>query len=397
MKIAAILVSFAIVAVGAVSMTYLFVRSGEDLSVIEPPPADAFLERVFPSEIREGKENPPSPVSRTSENSDELSSNETASYVPLRDGVCAGAKTNDFNCYDEYYSNLTRQKGISAAFADLRTRYPQESYIRSQCHPLTHVIGRVAVEYANDVADIFVLGDPYCWSGYYHGAMEGIIGKIGRSNIPDRIDGICSSIGGKQRYSFDHYNCVHGLGHGVMAVNDNELFDSLEVCDNIIGTWERSSCWSGAFMENVIVDGKNHFTKYLKPEEPLYPCNAVEERQKTTCYLMQTSYMLKVTQGNFAKVFELCTKADKGFENTCYQSLGRDASGRSVSDVARTKATCDLGANQEQQLNCIIGAVKDFVSYLHDDARAKELCNAYTDLALREPCLLTVAEYYKSF
>ena len=121
------------------------------------------------------------------------------------------------------------------------------------------MIGRAAAESSDDVAEVFVRGDPYCWSGYYHGAMEGVIGKIGRENLPERIDGICRSIGEKERYSFDHYNCVHGLGHGVMAVNGNELFDSLSVCDNVQDGWERSSCWSGGFMENVIVDNKYHF------------------------------------------------------------------------------------------------------------------------------------------
>ena len=147
-------------------------------------------------------------------------------------------------------------------------------------------------------------------------------------------------------------------------------------------------------MENVIVDNINHFSKYLKPEDPLYPCDAAGTSYKATCYLMQTSYMLKVVNGDFKKVFDLCAKADAGYENICYQSLGRDASGRSISNVEATRTSCYLGSVETQRENCIIGAVKDFISYFHSDAQAKELC-ATLPAALREACFATAKEYVK--
>jgi hypothetical protein len=246
------------------------------------------------------------------------------------------------------------------------------------------------------VAEAYIHGDSFCWSGYYHGVLEGVVARIGRQKVPDALNNICDGIVGKSSYSFDYYNCVHGLGHGVMAYTQDELFDSLKLCDRIFGTWEQSSCYSGVFMENVIVDNKNHFTKYLKPEDPLYPCDAVDAKYKGTCYLMQTSYMLKVTAGNFSKVFELCSQLEDAYRSTCYQSLGRDASGRSSSDVTTTKNTCELGKNSEQQSNCMIGAVKDFISYFHSDTQAKQLCSVLA-ADLQTLCLSTTESYYKTF
>ena len=225
--------------------------------------------------------------------------------------------------------------------------------------------------------------------------MESIVAKIGKQAITSNLKNICADVPGKERYSFDYYNCVHGLGHGLMALSNNELFDSLKTCDSLVGTWEQTSCYGGAFMENVIVDNKNHFTKYLKPSEPLYPCNAVEGKYKTSCYLMQTSYMLKVTGSDFKKVFDLCTTADPGFEALCYQSLGRDASGQSVSNALQTKATCDLGRDYEQKSNCIVGAVKDFISYHHSDTQALGLCQSLSP-DLTQICTDTANSYYKS-
>ena len=340
----------------------------------------------------------------TSANVDDLIKNSALEMVEPRNtgsgqsagsDICVNQQVQTFGCYEDYYGSLVRTKGVAAAFADLRTRYPQNGYIQSQCHPITHVIGRVAAEVIGDVGKAYSQGDSYCWSGYQHGVMEGIIGKIEPAELPSKIDTVCNNIPGKESYSFEYYNCVHGLGHGVMYISQNELFDSLEMCDNLSGGWEQASCHGGAFMENVIVDNKNHFTKYLRPSEPLYPCTAVDDKYKGTCYLMQTSYMLKVLGGSFEKVFEQCSTVGV-YSSICYQSLGRDASGRSISNIEATKRDCGVGKNYDQKSNCIIGAVKDFISYHHSDVQAKQLCAAL-EPELQQVCTQTAESYYVSF
>lgn len=318
-----------------------------------------------------------------------------ASALP-RAPLCAGALSGDFSCYEAYYRDFVARSGIKAAFADLRARYGENAYVRSQCHPLTHVIGQSAAEKFPDVSEAFKNGDVFCWSGYYHGVMEGVIGKIGRDNIVGAMDGICAPLRAEDPYRFDHYNCVHGLGHGVMGITDSELFEALDYCGTLSDPWEEISCTGGVFMENIIIDGKNHFTKYLRLTEPLYPCNAVADRYKLSCYLMQTSYMLKVSDYDFGKVFALCRAADAGYEDTCYQSLGRDASGQSISNVKKTKDTCMLGRDFRERSNCAIGAVKDFISYYHSDTKAKEFCAAF-DPDIRSVCASTVESYYTLF
>ena len=306
------------------------------------------------------------------------------------------SQSTNFNCYDKYYRGIVKDKSVAAAFADLRIRYNTIPYITSMCHPLAHVIGQAAVDKYPDVSEAYSHGDSLCWSGYYHGVMEGIAFKLGKEKLYSSLNDICADVPGKEKYSFDYYNCVHGLGHGLMAISDNELFDSLKHCDTISGSWEQQSCYGGAFMENVIVDNKEHFTKYLKPDNLLYPCSAADDKYKASCYLMQTSYMLKITHGDFTRVFDICSKAEGSFSAICYQSLGRDASGRSTSNAKITKATCDLGKDYEQKSNCLIGAVKDFISYYHSDKQAKELCMLF-DTELQSVCLSTATSYYQIF
>ncbi|MEK7569624.1 MAG: hypothetical protein AAB500_01905 [Patescibacteria group bacterium] len=299
-------------------------------------------------------------------------------------------------CFEEYYKSLVGDKGIAYAFADLRKRYESNEFVRTQCHPLVHALGHGAVKAYPEVSIAFSHGDSFCWSGYYHGVMESILGTIGADKIVSEINGVCADIPGRETYSFDYYNCVHGLGHGVMVIHNNELFEALDTCAALVDSFDSNSCYGGVFMENVMVDSRNHFTKYLKPEDPLYPCNAVDSKYKSPCYLMQTSYMLNVRGGDFATVFALCRQADPGYVNTCFQSLGRDASGRTISGAEKTKALCDVGKDFNEKSNCIIGAVKDFISYHHSDVQAKGLC-ATLEGDLNKICLDTAVSYYRSF
>ena len=310
---------------------------------------------------------------------------------------CTGANAQNFDCYQAYYTKLTTTVSIAAAFDDLKARYNTDDYARAQCHPIAHVIGRAASTMYSTPGEAYLHGDSFCWSGYYHGVLEGIVGKIGLKNLPTQIDAICADIKAKGGYSFDYYNCVHGLGHGIMAITNDELFDSLDLCDKLTGSWEQLSCGSGVYMENIIVDGKNHITKYLKPSDPLYPCDASPDQFKNTCYLMQTSYMLKVNGRDFKQTFASCANVEVAYRDTCYQSLGRDASGGTTSDVSATHDICMLGTDIEQQSNCVIGAVKDFISYFHSDVQAKQFCNSFSDSALQKTCLDTGAVYYAQF
>jgi hypothetical protein len=308
--------------------------------------------------------------------------------------ICIGIDSGNFDCYEGHYIRLVKDKGISGAFADLKERYETDNYVRSQCHPLTHVIGREAALKFKTPSEAYAVGDSYCWSGYYHGVLETHVERTGVENLPKEMDRLCDRVAGKERYSFDYYNCVHGLGHGVMAITNTELFKSLEYCDMLSGQWEQDSCAGGVYMENIIVDNINHVTRYLDPKRPLYPCTDSPERHKNTCYLMQTSYVLKVNGGDFEDTFAWCRKTEEPYRATCLQSLGRDASGRTTSNATTTKKLCLMGKDYFEQSNCVIGAVKDFISYFRSDSQARVLCSSFEDKQLADLCLQTGTSYH---
>jgi hypothetical protein len=260
------------------------------------------------------------------------------------------------------------------------------------------VIGRAAADKYKTLAETYAHGDTFCWSGYYHGSIEEIANKLGPERILSQINNVCATFNRDEPYSFKHYNCVHGMGHGLMAVQNDELFVSLESCDKFEGTWQQDSCYGGVFMENVmnnINPGKK--SAYLKTDQPLYPCNEVSDRQKQQCYLMQTSHALTVVGNDYNKVFELCAGVESPYDATCYQSLGRDISGGSSSNIDQTRAGCLLGATQPAKENCFTGAVKDFISYHHSDKQGLALCASIPDASLASSCKTQADTYYQTF
>ena len=117
-----------------------------------------------------------------------------------------------------------------------------------------------------------------------------------------------------------------------MLYTNYDLPKSLSVCDELATSWDQTSCTGGVFMENIS-SSYGIKSKWLRDDDPIYPCKTVAERHKLYCYLMVTSRILPFVNYDFAKAGQMCRKSDKAWVATCFQSLGRDASGTTRGDV----------------------------------------------------------------
>ncbi len=308
---------------------------------------------------------------------------------------CAGASADDYACHQKRYQALVRDSSVKAAFTELKEGHAKNEFVKSNCHQMTHVIGRAAAERYGDVPTTYAQGDSFCWSGYYHGAMEAVVAKVGADKVLDEADTLCAGLREDKPQSFHHFNCVHGLGHGFMVIHENELFESLQTCDALSDDWEKDSCYNGVFMENIRAeDNPDHPSKYFKADRPLYPCTDVDPKYRKECYVYQSSHALKTQGNNFVKVFKQCATVEDGSRQVCYKGLGRAASGKTNLEAAKTKALCMLGQNYEARSNCVIGAAENFTAHYESDTQAKALCETFPG-RLRTVCLGAVEEYYK--
>ncbi|MES2214045.1 MAG: hypothetical protein V4465_01455 [Patescibacteria group bacterium] len=309
--------------------------------------------------------------------------------------ACSTAEDKN-ECLSTLYAQLVKTYGATVAIEDLKTRSAADQSVLGRCHPYMHTIGETASDKYESVSEAYLYGDPFCWSGYYHGVLEGVTAKIGEEKLLSSLNSICADIPGKETYSFNYYNCVHGLGHGIMELKGDELFESLNTCDSLVGNWEQQSCQSGVFMENIILYTNYGKSAYLKPEEPLYPCTAVEDTYKYQCYLGQTSFALESSHYDFKKVADLCTTVKGQYRDVCFQSLGRDAANQASHAKDRTKTTCDITQEHFDRVNCYVGAVKEFVSYYHGIDEARGFCSVLSG-ADKDTCAQTGEEYFKVF
>ena len=322
---------------------------------------------------------------------------------------CSDTSATDHACYQQRYESLVRVSGVEAAFSELKDAFTKDEFVNSNCHHLTHSIGRAAAKLYGDITSAYGQGDNFCASGYYHGVIEGTMATLGADEVLDQADDVCADLRDEQNHSFDLRNCLHGLGHGSMYVLGNEVFDALRTCDTLADEWEKDQCSGGVFMENLnIDDNPGHFSKYLKADRPFYPCDEVKTEYKTQCYVRHTEHALKVIsqpdatqQDNFAKVFGLCAKeVEDGYKPACYSGLGHLATTEAslldgTDDEAQAtfaRELCMLGQDYEALHYCVIAAARQFVYYYNSDAQAEELCEPLTNADLRAVCLQRTEE-----
>ena len=203
----------------------------------------------------------------------------------------------------------------------------------------------------------------------------------------DEAAAVCADLRASEAYSSQHYNCVHGLGHGFMAVSGSDVFESLDGCDEALDDgWERDKCYGGVFMENVTaINNPSRPSTGLRPNQPLYPCTAVGDRYKPQCYDWQMAYAVLVSNGDFGELFRRCAKTEAEFRDSCYEGIGGDALQQSkfLNDEAARRETlrelCLLGPDEAARDGCVNGAITAmYRDYTDGVEQAQAFCESLT-------------------
>lgn len=263
----------------------------------------------------------------------------------------------------ETIGRLIRESGGGSAF---------------DCHQEAHTIGRIGYEISGE--EVFRQCDASCHSGCYHGAMESFLNKTGTINIAKNIKRICQTF----ETNFGVFECLHGVGHGVLAYTNYDLPEAINECKNLGDSFSISSCYGGLFMENILTGqglgaGKiDHQTSWVNKKDPFFPCNAIGDDSELLyqCYQMQTSWMLTIDNYDFVKVAKECLKAPKDMVSVCIKSYGRDAAGYTLRDPRKIVKICANIRDNNHRDECFIGAVNVVVDFWGHNlkSQASELC-----------------------
>ena len=293
----------------------------------------------------------------------------------------------DNHCYEQAFANISYKDSPKAALDLFDEKIKTPGPIEANCHRIVHSIGGAALKYYDgDIGQAFVAGRPSCTSGYYHGILERAFLGIPQSQLGSAARKFCSGTE-VRKTEFIAYQCVHGLGHGLMIYTGYDLPLSLHTCDKLQNAWDGTSCTGGVFMENY-QSSYGVKSRWLR-KDLLYPCNAVAEKYKFFCYDLVTARILPKVNYNWTKAAAVCRRSEPGWVKICFQSLGRDASGFTRLDPVRILDICKVGGNMERE--CVYAAAKDMTYTDVSPRRAKNLCNTAPN-ALRDYCWQAIGE-----
>jgi Cytochrome C oxidase, cbb3-type, subunit III len=276
----------------------------------------------------------------------------------------------DADCRRQAFGNIAYREGPKPAL-DLFQEKLSDQAVEADCHRIAHTIGAASlVHHDGNVARALADGRATCWSGYYHGVVERSFVGASRGELPARSRQICADPD-IRRTSFLAYQCVHGLGHGLMIHTGYDLPGALEVCNKLETAWDHDSCEAGVFMENIS-SSYGIKSRWLRDDDLIYPCNAIAERYKLYCYLILTSRVLQANGYDWEQTVATCRQSDKGWVATCFQSLGRDASGYTRQNAPKILEICALAGDMNDE--CVYGAARDVTSNDASPRRSKVLC-----------------------
>lgn len=250
------------------------------------------------------------------------------------------------------------------------------------CHQQAHQIGRIGYRVEKEKA--FQSCDASCHSGCYHGAMESLLNEKGTIDLASNIDKVCSLF----ETNFGTFECLHGVGHGVLAYLDYDLPEALKECGKLKDSFGQTSCYGGLFMENILTgqglgasNKPDHETKWVNQDDPYFPCDKVDPSYAVQyqCYQMQTSWILTLSKYDFDKVVSQCLMAPADMIPVCFKSLGRDIAGHTLRNPREIAELCKkVPENNGYHDRCVEGAVNVIIDFWGPalKAQATELCMA---------------------
>lgn len=362
-------------------------------------------------------------------------------------------------CYEERLLAELDEAGVRPALDMLSDIAAADREVELDAHVYTHAIGIESYDPDRPVGEVFAECTELFQSGCYHGVIQAHFVARGAVN-ETTVRELCDSFKQPGADRFLLFQCLHGMGHGLVMIHDHHLPRALRDCDLLEDGWDRESCYGGAFMENVVAATKPHHAATelasddhgehamgdagdaaatggsgepgagaagvggehegndmhadageaaaageatragdaaeaggaaeavgpgagearpahehdamtfadddLEPFEPLreddlhYPCSILERRYLTACYMMQTSVMLWFNGNDIGGAAAACAEAPENWRRTCFQSLGRDVSARTLQDPDESLKECGK-APEEYRGWCYTGLVKNFV------------------------------------
>ena len=325
-------------------------------------------------------------------------------------------------CFEDLLLQLVGQGRIRLALGALNLLGQRDAQIRRFGHDYSHVIGINAWTPGKNIGDVYLQCTELFQSGCYHGVVQAFFAYEGTDSAS--VAGLCRDTPGINNSGWLRFQCVHGIGHGLVQTYTMNLPRALAGCDLVGNSWDAESCYGGAFMEFIVGGrGQSHHVhmmmkkdsavgggtmsnddmkhmatpdsyppfKARNPTDLLYPCSVLGEKYQRACYQMQAGLIVERTGLDFAKVAGVCDTAPERMRRTCYQGIGTYVSGVTSRDPEESIRLCSLGTTLYRPW-CFVGLVKNFVDVTANPDDGLALCRKLGPVDIATSCYHAVGE-----
>lgn len=360
------------------------------------------------------------------------SAGDTVALAKLAAQQCHGGNADSSRqCYEDYFLELAKGERVQLSLAALAQLAKDDPQVERDGHGYTHVIGIRAWRPGDDVSAKFRSCNGLFQSGCYHGVIQAWFTQSGPVDS-SRTNQLCNTIAPDPADRWLRFQCVHGLGHGFEMVWNWELPRALTGCDWLVSSWDRESCYGGAFMENAVAaaTGSHHTSsralqasakdaapaemehdmagmkemphehapdtktitfKMLDSTDALYPCSVVDSQYLRACYQLQGGIILRRSNRNWTTAAAGCDKAPADVRSYCYQSIGTMTAGMTIGDDKKAAANCAHGDPGFQPF-CFAGVVKNRIDVTAKAIDGIAFCKEIPAGGNRTQCYVAVGQ-----
>ena len=335
-------------------------------------------------------------------------------------------------CFEDVLLQLVKQDRVRLAMGALDLLGQRDPEIRRNGHDYSHIVGINAWAPGKDLGAAYASCNELFQSGCYHGVIQAYFAYEGTDSA--NVVGLCRDHAEMRDSDWLHFQCVHGIGHGLVQDYRMNLPRALAGCD-LLGTYfDTESCYGGAFMEFILggrgqshhvhlaagaardsadpgaghdmagmehgMPGMEHTAAPRKtwppfkprdPDDPLYPCTALGSRYQRACYGMQAGLIVETTGLDFAKVAAICDTAPGPMRPVCYQGIGTYVSGVTARDPRQAIKLCSLGSPRWRPW-CFVGVVKNFIDVTAKTDDGVAFCRMLDSPDIASSCWNAVGE-----
>lgn len=285
-----------------------------------------------------------------------------------------------------YLKDLSKNTNVENARTFLKSAYPNEP---SDKHELIHAVGEAA--YLQFGYSGLAKCDSTFMYGCYHGVVLEAIRQNGYSDkvLKDLAQG-CLNLSSTNKTLTTA--CSHGIGHAIMVVRSYDLLESYKDCDRTFSQdKELFYCWDGVSMENIVRRfEQTGAKKFLKAEDPYYPCNAVPEKYQVACAREHVFYVFDlINYRDIQKAIAYCFSfSNEKVRFECTSAIGNFLNQDYGDNPDKIIDECNkLGG--KYIAFCIIRAATQY-SFSRQVDRGKILCDSLNIGADRNNCLESV-------